>query len=388
MSGNTGKPFHLNYSKPMNQNIVGLGLFALVFTGACSSEPLAEKKEKFKVIKPFVADTAYNNEYVAEINALQNVELRSQISGLVENILIDEGQTVEQGQTLFMISSSKYRQELHKAKAALKSAMAGLHVAEIELENARRLADKNIISQSELAMARVKLEARQADVAEAEANEEQAKLHLSYTEIKAPFKGIINRIPYKRGSLVEEGTLLTTISDNNEMFAYFNVSEKEYLDYIISQSQQRPQDVTLMLVNGTPYSHSGKIETVESEFDASTGSIAFRVRFANPDGILKHGANGKIVVQQAVKNAIIIPQKSTFEIQDKLFVFVVNKDNKVEQRNIIPKMRIPHLYIVESGISKDERILFEGAQQLRSGDLIEPEPVGREDIALLIRPLR
>ncbi|MCC6767469.1 MAG: efflux RND transporter periplasmic adaptor subunit, partial [Bacteroidia bacterium] len=200
--------------------------------------------------------------------------------------------------------------------------------------------------------------------------------------------GIINRIPYKRGSLVEEGTLLTTISDNNEMFAYFNVSEKEYLDYIISQSQQRPQDVTLMLVNGTPYSHSGKIETVESEFDASTGSIAFRVRFANPDGILKHGANGKIVVQQAVKNAIIIPQKSTFEIQDKLFVFVVNKDNKVEQRNIIPKMRIPHLYIVESGISKDERILFEGAQQLRSGDLIEPEPVGREDIALLIRPLR
>lgn len=388
MSGNTGKPFHLNYSKPMNQNIVGLGLFALVFTGACSSEPLAEKKEKFKVIKPFVADTAYNNEYVAEINALQNVELRSQISGLVENILIDEGQTVEQGQTLFMISSSKYRQELHKAKAALKSAMAGLHVAEIELENARRLADKNIISQSELAMARVKLEARQADVAEAEANEEQAKLHLSYTEIKAPFKGIINRIPYKRGSLVEEGTLLTTISDNNEMFAYFNVSEKEYLDYIISQSQQRPEDVTLMLVNGTPYSHSGKIETVESEFDASTGSIAFRVRFANPDGILKHGANGKIVVQQAVKNAIIIPQKSTFEIQDKLFVFVVNKDNKVEQRNIIPKMRIPHLYIVESGISKDERILFEGAQQLRSGDLIEPEPVGREDIALLIRPLR
>jgi membrane fusion protein (multidrug efflux system) len=367
----------------MTRAILGVSAIAVMLFAACGSGPVGEKKEIFKVTTPLLADTVYTNEYVAEINALQNVELRSRIAGFVENVLADEGQAVRQGQTLFVISSRKYRQELQRAEAATKSARAKLKAAEIELENARKLFAKNIIARSELDLAKARIEVEKADVSEAEANEAQASLHLSLTEIKAPFDGVINRIPNKTGSLVEEGTLLTTISNNKEMFAYFNVSEKDYLDYVFSKDDPKSEEVSLVLVNGIPHNHTGKIETVESEFDPSTGNIAFRARFLNPDGILKHGASGKVIVKKQVKDALIIPQKSTFEIQDKLYVFVVSKDNVLEQRNIVPKMRLPHLYLVESGLSHNERILFEGVQQVRAGDKIEPEMVDRRDMTQL-----
>lgn len=198
---------------------------------------------------------------------------------------------------------------------------------------------------------------------------------MSFSQIKAPYKGFINRIPQRIGNLIEEGAVLTTISDNRDVFAYFHLSETDYLHYISSKSKEESRFVHLILADQTHYPHIGKIEIIESEFDRSTGNIAFRARFPNPDRILKHGANGKIIVKERIENALLVPQKSTFEIQDKLYVFVVRKDSVVEQRSIQISDRVPHYFVVESGLSKDETILYEGVQSVRDGKKIAPDRI-------------
>ena len=260
---------------------------------------------------------------------------------------------------------------MQKADAAYKNAIADVKVSEVELKNVKLLVEKNIVSKTELDVIKAKTDALKADVEEALAHKEQAALHLSFTQIKAPYHGIINRIPNKVGSLIAEGDMLTSISDNREVFAYFNLSEVDYLNYIANKEKEN-NTVSLKLANHALYDHEGKIEMIESEIDHATGNIAFRARFPNPDGILKHGANGKVIVNKQLKNALLIPQKSTFEIQDKLYVFVVNQEGVLEQRNIIPKMRFPDFYAVESGLSKDDKILFEGVANVKDGTKIEP----------------
>ncbi|MDJ1481092.1 efflux RND transporter periplasmic adaptor subunit [Cytophagaceae bacterium YF14B1] len=353
-----------------------MSMAVMLLATACSTNTKQETKEKFLVVSPVIADTVYQKEYVAEINARQNVEVRTRIKGFIEAIAIDEGQAVRQGQTLFTISSKEYHQNLFKAEATLKNALADLKSAEIELENTKRLVSKNIVSTTELEMSNAKVEAMKAQVAEAESDKAQAELNLSFTQIKAPFDGVINRIPNKAGSLVDEGTLLTTLSNNKEVFAYFNVSERDYLDYITSKQDEEKQAVSLILANNTPYIYPGVIETTESEFDRHTGNIAFRAKFANPEQILKHGSSGKVLVKTPVKNAMLIPHKSTFEIQENIYVFVVDKDHKVQQRKVVPAIRLPHVYIISEGLAADEKIIYEGIQRVKEGDKIVPETVG------------
>jgi membrane fusion protein (multidrug efflux system) len=230
-------------------------------------------------------------------------------------------------------------------------------------------------------MARARVEAANARVDEARSAIEIAKLNLSYTQVRAPFAGVINRIPNKTGSVVEEGALLTTLSNNEEMFAYFNVSEREFIDVMSRDSLGHVKDVSLVLANNKPFTHKGKVETAESEFDRATGNIAFRARFRNPDHILRHGASGKILVQEELKGVIVIPQKSTFEIQDKTFVFVVDGKNIVRARNIQPRTRLTHLYVVQSGLSPDDRVIYEGIQSLRDGMKVNIRETGFRDIS-------
>jgi RND family efflux transporter MFP subunit len=346
--------------------VLGFGLI----TSSCNNKNETEQPDEFQVIRPMVKDNNYDSEYVAEIQSVNHVEIRSRVKGFVEQIFVDEGQQVKQGQVLFTISYSEYENEYRKAIANYKNAIAGLKAAEVELENVKRLVEKDIISKTELEMTIAKMEASKADVEAASANKEQAHLYLSFSKVKAPFSGIINRIPNKAGSLVEEGMFLTSISDNKEAFAYFNLSESDYLTYL--SNGEETKIVNLKLVNNSDYGHQGKIEIIESEFDRSTGNIAFRARFPNPEEILKHGANGKIVINKQIKNALLIPQKSTFEVQDKLYVYVLNKDSVLEQRNFTPKMRIPDFFLVESGLTGDDYILFEGVENVRDGQKILP----------------
>jgi membrane fusion protein (multidrug efflux system) len=370
----------------MNNKAFVLCIGAYLLLISCSSKETKEKNESYQVINPIIADTVYTKEYVAEINALQNVEVRARIKGFIETIFVDEGQIVQKGQILFSISNKGYEQDLLKSKATTKSALADLKLAEIELTNAEKLLEKNVIAKTEYEFAVAKVEVFKAKVQEAQSEEAQANLNLSYAEVRAPFNGVINRIPHKTGSLVEEGTLLTSISNSKEVYAYFNVSEKEYLDLAAEHIAENTADryikeaASLILANGETYKYQGIIETSESEFDPATGNLAFRARFLNPEGMLKHGGNGKIVIERPLKNVMIIPQKSTFEIQDKLYVYVLKTDSTVELRNIVSNIRLPHLFIVEEGLKKEEQILYEGVQSVGEGDKIIPKRISPRDL--------
>lgn len=360
----------------MKKTFIHLGLYAVLIFQACTSDYNKKKSEdKFSVVYPVVADTIYNQEYIADIQAIQNVELRSRVKGFLDKIHVDESQLVKEGQILFSIGNLGYKEEVLKAKAQLKTAIAEAKMAELQLQNAQILLEKKIISKTEFELAQAKLDANRAKVDEAASNESNANLNLSYTIIKAPFTGIINRIPNKTGSLITEGTLLTTISDNKQVFAYFNVSEKEYLGFVKEKEINHQKEVTLVLADNHPYPYLGIIETMESEIDNSTGNHAFRARFPNPEQLLKHGASGKIQLSKKLKNVLMIPQKSTFEIQEKIYVFTVDKNNIVRMRNIVPKYRLPHIYVVESGLSISDRLIYEGIQQVKDGDKIIPEQV-------------
>jgi membrane fusion protein (multidrug efflux system) len=279
---------------------------------------------------------------------------------------------------MFSLSSASYKEELLKAKAQVKSAIAEMRTAQLELQNKKLLYNKKIVSKTELEKAEANLEALEAKVEEAKSHEAGAKLHLSYTQIKAPFDGTINRIPYKVGSLIDEGTLLTTLSNNKQIYAYFNVSEKEYLKYIAKKVAE--QDILLQLADNSMHIYPGKIQTIEGEFDKNTGTIAFRAVFPNPELILKHGATAKVLIRNELKKVLLIPQKATYEIQDKLYVFVVDKEGKISTRNIQIGMRLPHLFVVESGLSTTDVVLYEGIQNVKDGDQITPELIGMPNI--------
>nr|WP_294907702.1 efflux RND transporter periplasmic adaptor subunit [uncultured Lacibacter sp.] len=371
----------MNYRQTTSAAMYLLLCAALPFTilsCAPTEKKTSEKAEKFQVIKPILVDTVYQEEYVAEIQALQNVEIRTRVKGFIEHIHIDEGKAVTAGQLLFTLSSRSFKEDILKANAQLKSATAELKAMEVELKNTKSLVEKNIVSKTELEMVQAKKEAIQAKIDEANSAIAMAKLNLSFTEVRAPFSGVINRIPNKRGSLVEEGTLLTTISNNKEVFAYFNLSESDYLNYITSGKKEQFKTAQLLLANNSVYDHAGTIEVSESEFDASSGNIAFRARFPNPQALLKHGGNGKIIITKPLKNAMLVPLRSTFEIQDKVFVFAVDEKNKAQQKTIVPKMRIPHYYVVERGISKDDKIVYEGVENVKDGDAINPQLIEPE----------
>lgn len=341
----------------MKKIIVFTGLIALTCLTSCTSKK-EEKEEvdKLTVTNPVTIDTSFTKRYVSQIHSVRNIEIRAQEKGYLQNIYVDEGQFVKAGQVLFRIMPGLYQAELLKAQAEFKA-------AEIELQNAKSLADKNIVSKSEQAIAQAKLEQARAEVS-------LAKLHLSFTEIRAPFDGTIDRIPKKLGSLIDEGELLTSLSDNSQMFAYFNVSEPEYLQYQTDVKDRAENNVNLVLANGESFKYKGKVEVIESEFDSETGNIAFRARFPNSEKLLRNGETGQVQMLVPLKNAIVIPQKATYEIQDKKYVFVVDKNNKVSSREITITGEIPDLYVITSGITANDKILFEGVQKVKDNDKI------------------
>ncbi len=333
---------------------------ALVCLTSCAEKKEEkEEAEKFTVTNPIKIDTSFTKDYVSQIRSVRNIEIRAQEKGFLQNIYVDEGQFVKAGQLLFRIMPNMYQAELLKAQAEQKS-------AEIELQNAKLLADKNIVSRNELSVAQAKLQSAKAEVS-------LAKLHLSFTEIKAPFDGTIDRIPLKLGSLIDEGELLTSLSDNSQMFAYFNVSEPEYLQYETNIKDRADNKVALVLANGDTFKDKGNVEVIESEFNNETGNIAFRARFPNSGKLLRNGETGQVQMNVPLKNAIVIPQKATYEIQDKKYVFVVSKDNKVSSREITITGEIPDLYVIKTGLTENDKILLEGVQKVKENDKIKFE---------------
>ncbi len=334
-----------------------VGLTALGILLACRKEPAKEEvATEYLATRPMIVDTSYEKQYVAQIRSFRNIEIRAQEKGFLDRMPVDEGRTVRAGQLLFRIMPKVYEAELQKAEAEVRA-------AEIELQNAQTLVNNNVVSKNEQAMAQAKLDEARADVT-------AARLHVGFTEIRAPFDGMLDRIPKKLGSLIEEGELLTTLSDNHRMYAYFNVSEPEYLDYRTNAANRAGQKVALMLANSTRFAHVGEVETVEGEFNSETGNIAFRAVFPNAEQLLRNGETGKVLLTVPYRQAMLIPQKATYEIQDKTYVFVIDKRNRVHARLITLAGRLPDLYIVGSGLSVDDRILLEGVQKVKDDDVI------------------
>lgn len=331
-------------------------------------------------------DTVVEREYIGDIHAFRKTEIRSRVQGYLDKIFVDEGQEVKEGQLLFQINAEEYIAKLREAKATLASAMAEARTTQLQFEQVKLLVDKGVISLTELEVAKARNEAFNARVEEARSSVASASLKVENTAIRSPFAGTIDRIPFKIGSLIDEGILLTTISDVRFIYAYFNVSENEYLAYMenkLNRIDNYEDEAELVLADGSIHKQKGKIETMDGEFESTTGTIAFRALFPNPDKILKHGASGKVRLMTAIKNALIIPQKSTFEIQDKSYVYVVDKNNEVKMQSFTPMMRLSHFYIIEEGLESGDKIVYEGLQNMKEGMKISPTTVPLDSLMLL-----
>ncbi|MEO5995160.1 MAG: efflux RND transporter periplasmic adaptor subunit [Chitinophagaceae bacterium] len=351
----------------MNRIFMLISSCAILCNTSCKTKIQAkEETARYEITTALKVDTSFAKDYVAQIKSIRNIEIRALEKGFLQNVYVDEGQSVKAGQLLFKIMPKIFEAELLKAEAEATA-------SDIEVQNTKLLSDKNVVSKNELAMAQAKSDQAKAEVA-------LAKVHLSFTEIRAPFDGTIDRIPKKLGSLIDEGELLTSLSDNSEVFAYFNVSEPEYLDYKSSPKNSENTKVSLLLANNQPLVYKGVVQTIESEFNSETGNIAFRAKFPNPDNLLKHGETGKVEMTVPLRNALLIPQKATYEVQDKIYVFVVDKNNVVKSRQITITNEMPDLYVVGSGLSETDRILIEGVQRVKDNDKIVAEFVRPREV--------
>jgi RND family efflux transporter MFP subunit len=351
-------------------------LLATILLGCASRNDKKETMEltEVPVIQLEQSDTSLRQHYVADIQAVKNVEIRARVRGFLEKIYVDEGRPVRKGQLLFQLSNKEFTNDLNKAEANVASAKAAARIAELEMERVKVLVDKKVIVKSELELANARVADANAKVAEAYSAVEDAQTKIGYLAVRSPFDGVIDRIPMKMGSVVDDGSLLTTISDNGEMYAYFHVSENEYLHFQKTMTGTLQQDkvAALILSDGSKYPFEGRIETQEAEFSDNTGSIAFRARFPNPKNVLKHGASGNIELVTDLDDKLLVPQKSVLEIQDKSFVFILSKNNTVKMQSFTPQLRMSEYYVVKSGLNPGDKIVYEGVQNIRDGEQIKP----------------
>ncbi len=338
--------------------LVFLSFYALTsLTGCSEKEEKKEEEIKFLVTSPLRKDTTVIRDYVCQIHAIQHIEMRALEKGYLQKIFVDEGKFVRKGQLMFKIQPIQYQAELQKAEAEA-------NFVNVEYRNTKALADSNIVSKNELALAKAKLDKAKAEVS-------VAKIHLGFTEVRAPFDGIMDHFQVRLGSLVNEGDLLTTLSDNSKMWVYFNVPEAEYLNFKEKTKAENMTNVNLMMANQQLFKYPGVVQTIEADFNNETGNIAFRATFPNPDRLLRHGETGNIQMTVPLKNALIIPQKCTYEVLEKKYVYVLDKNNKIRSREISIASEMPHIFVVNAGLSKDDKILLEGLRQVKENEKIK-----------------
>lgn len=313
--------------------------------------------------------------YPATIRGVQDVEIRPKVSGFITKLLVKEGQRVTTGQLLFVIDSETYQAAVRQAKAAVSSATAQLNTAKLTYDNSQKLFNSNVIGQYELQTAQNTYENAKAALAQAQASLASAKEILSYCFVKSPTSGLVGSLPFKVGALVGPTSAqpLTTVSDNNTMEVFFSMTEKDVLDMArsvggVKESLSTYPTVKLKLADGTIYSQPGKVTKMSGVIDSSTGSVSMVAHFSNPDHILRSGGSGSIVVPKVTSNAIVVPQDAVAQVQDRYFVYILGKNNKVKYTEIkISPDNDGQTYVVTSGLKVGDRIVLKGISALTDG---------------------
>jgi RND family efflux transporter MFP subunit len=328
-------------------------------------------------------------EFSASVEGKTNVEIRPQVSGLLDKIYVEEGAYVTQGQPLFKINDRPYDEEANNAQANVVAAKANMEKAAIEVNRLTPLVENRVISDVQLKAAQAAYDAAKAQVSQAEAAGKNAGINLGYTLLKAPVSGYIGRIPFKAGALVGKGEAqpLTVVSDIKEVYAYFGMSESDFLKFTnqfpgktIDEKIKALPPVELQLADRSIYPYKGKIELMEGQFDRSIGAITFRATFPNADRLLRSGITGKVRIPQANSGLLPVPQTSTYEIQDRIFVFTVGDSNKVVGKQIHIVSKTTDYYLVDKGVQAGDKIVFAGMDRLVDGAVISPQLLSADSL--------
>lgn len=332
--------------------------------------------------------------YPATLEGLQTVEIRPRVQGYITQMHVDEGDWVSEGEVLFSLNSEEFEQEVRSAKASVQSSQASVSTAEDEVNRLQSLVDQEIISNYQLQTAKNQLQSSKAALAQAEARLTNAQVNLGYTKVKSPVSGIIGTIPYRIGSLVSSASNqpLTVVSDISEVYAYFSMSERELLEMSRNGSQEgtdqtvqeqisEMEEVNLILADNSEYEHTGELKLASGLINAGTGSASFRAVFPNPNQILRSGGSAKVQIPFSHDNSIIIPKKSTYEIQNQRFVYAVTDSNTVKSIGItVLPGSTKQLFVVSDGLSANDKIVTTGMGKLQSDMKITPQPVDADSL--------
>ena len=365
--------------------------FALVLLGACGtkkSSPAKNDVKTYPVMQMAYQQAEIDNDYPATIQGIQNIEIRPKIDGYVEDIYVDEGAAVKKGQLLFRINAPQYQQAVKTAEANIEIARADVNAAQMELNKVKPLVDKDIVSKYAEEAAEYTLQSKQAALTQARAALSNAQTNFSYTSIYSPADGVIGILPYKIGSLISSTTPnpLTTVSNISKIYAYFSINEKQGLDFFATSKGKTMQEklatlppVTLVLANGTLLPDKGKVETASGLINTQTGALNMRATFPNPGGLVRSGSSALVRIPEKIDTALLVPQKATYQIQGKLFVYVLGEGNKVRSVEVTSSASAGQAFIITNGIRPGDKIVADGISSLREGLFIKPKPISAAD---------
>lgn len=366
--------------------IIGIVAAAAIYLSGCNSaqgnQAAPPPPPALPVLPVQNTSATTYHEFSASIEGKTNVDIRPQVSGYLDKIYVEEGSYVTQGQPLFKINDRPYDEQVNNAQANIQAAKANLEKAAIEVNRLQPLVENKVVSDVQLKAAQAEYEAAKAAVTQAQAAGNNAGINLGYTLLKAPVSGYVGRIPFKVGALVGKGEAqpLTIVSDVKEVYAYFGMSENDFLKFTgqvpgktINDKIKALPPVELQLADKSIYAAKGRIELMEGQFDRNIGAITFRATFPNAEGLLRSGITGKVRIPQGNDGLLPIPQTSTYEIQDRIFVYAVGDSNKVVSKQIHIVGKTTDYYLVDKGVQPGDKIVFAGMDRLQDGAVITPQ---------------
>lgn len=390
------KNVEFNMSNPMNNYKLSLSVFLsipfLACLSSCSNKADTAAKDpvkEYQVLQLSSRKAETFADYPAAIQGIQNIEIRPKIDGYVESIYVDEGSAVKKGQLLFHITAPQYEQNVKTEEANIKIAIADVDAAKMDVNKIKPLVDQDIVSPYGLESAKYTLQSKKAALAQATAALNNAKTNLGYTSIYSPADGVIGLLPYKIGSLVSSTTTnpLTTVSDISQIYAYFSINEKQGLDFFVAAKGNTMQEklttlppVTLVLANSTELPAKGKVETASGLINSQTGAINMRATFPNPAGLVRSGSSAVVRIPQTIDQALLVPQKSTYQIQGKLFVYVLQPGNKVKSVEVITAASSGQSFVIKKGLKAGDKIVVDGIASLREGLEIKPVTASADSV--------